>query len=114
MRRATSTGRSTSWTARWCAPTSPPHVRAERGGKPVVFALTAGERNEQLALPSLLERGAVRRPGRGRPRLRPDRIAGDKGYSSRTVRRYLRRRAIGAVIPRRRDEPPQATFDREA
>ena len=56
----------------------------------------------------------MRRPRRGRPRLRPDRVAGDKGYSSRTVRRYLRRRGIGAVIPRRRDEPPQTTFDRAA
>jgi transposase len=50
----------------------------------------------------------------GRPRLRPARIAGDKGYSSRAVRRYLRSRGIGAVIPRRRDEPPQLTFDRAA
>ena len=56
----------------------------------------------------------MNRAGRGRPRLRPDRIAGDKGYSSRAVRRYLRSRGIRAVIPRRRDEPPQATFDRAA
>ena len=41
-------------------------------------------------------------------------MAGDKGYSSRTVRRYLRGRGIGAVIPRRANEPPQVTFDREA
>jgi len=41
-------------------------------------------------------------------------VAGDKGYSSRTVRDYLQQRGIGAVIPRRRDEPPQPTFDRAA
>jgi transposase len=76
--------------------------------------VTGGERNEQLSLPPLLERGAVRRPGRGRPRLRPDRLAGDKGYSSRTVRRYLRRRGIGAVIPRRSNEPQQRRFDKAA
>ena len=87
------------------------HVRAERGGKPLVFALTGGERNEQFALPLLLESGAVKRVGRGRSRIRPDYVVGDKGYSSRTVRRYLRERGIGAVIPRRRDEPPQASFD---
>ena len=52
-----------------------------------------------------MERGAVKRAGRGRPRVRPDRVAGDKGDSSRTVRRYFRRRrGIGAVIPTRRDE----------
>ena len=89
-------------------------MRAERGGKPIVFALTGGERHEQLALPTLLESGTVKRTGRGRPRLRPHRIAGDKGYSSRSVRHYLQARGIGAVIPRRRDEPPQATFDRAA
>ena len=30
------------------------------------------------------------------------------------VLRYLRRRGIGAVIPRRSNEPPQPTFDRES
>jgi transposase len=60
-----------------------------------------------------MERGAVKRRGRGRPRVRPERVVGDKGYSSRTVRRYLRRRGIGAVIARRKDEPPQRRFDRE-
>ena len=47
--------------------------------------------------------GAVRlvRPGGrgGRPRTKPRLIAGDKGYSFSTVRRYLRHREIRAVIP---------------
>lgn len=90
------------------------HVRAEGRGKPVVFALSGGERHEQKFLPTLLETGAIRRSGRGRPRLRPKRIAGDKGYSSKTVRRYLAKRGIGAVIPRRKDEPQQRHFDRAA
>ena len=64
-----------------------------------------------MALPALLESGAVKRPGRGRPRLRPDRLAGDKGYSSRTVRRYLHRRGIQAIIPTRRGEFPNLEFD---
>ncbi len=76
--------------------------------------LTAGQRHEQHALPALLDRGAVKRPGRGRPRLRPDRIAGDKGYSSRWARGELRRRGIGAVIPRRRNERRAGRFDRAA
>ncbi len=65
-------------------------------------------------LPTLLEQGAVKRPGRGRPRLRPDRVGGDKGYSSPTVRRYLRRRGIGAVIPTRSDQRRSPRFDRAA
>jgi transposase len=60
-----------------------------------------------------MEHGAVKRAGRGRPRLRPDRVVGDKGYSSGKVRRYLKRRGIRGVIARRSNEPPQKHFDRE-
>ena len=76
--------------------------------------LTAGERHEQIALEALLDRGAIRRPGRGRPRLRPRRAAGDKGYSSPPARRHLRRRRIRAVIPSRSDQRRQPDFDRTA
>ena len=62
----------------------------------------------------MLDRGAVKRPGRGRPRRRPDRAAGDKGYSSRTARGKRRRRRIGAVIPTRRDQGPALRSDRAA
>jgi transposase len=80
----------------------------------MVFVLTGGERHEQPVLPLLMERGAVKRPGRGRPRIRPDRVVGDKGYSSPTVRRYLHERRIGAVIPTKTDEIPDPSFDRDA
>lgn len=76
--------------------------------------LTGGERHEQLVLPTLMERGAVKRKGRGRPQVRPDRVAGDKGYSSPMIRRYLKERRIGAVIPTKVDEAPDPSFDREA
>jgi transposase len=76
--------------------------------------LTAGERNEQIAVPDLLDHGAVRRRRGGRPRLRPRRVAGDKGYSSPTVRRRLRQCGIGAVIPTRSDQRPRPRFDRVA
>ena len=60
-----------------------------------------------------MEGGAVKRPGgRGRPRWRPKRLAGDKGYSSGKVRRSLRRQGIGSTFPKKRDERPQRTFDR--
>ena len=80
----------------------------------MTFTLTGGERHEQVALPALLDGGAVRRRGPGRPRLRPRRLAGDKGYSRRTVRERLRQRRIRAVIPRRSTEPRQRHFDRAA
>jgi transposase len=76
--------------------------------------LTAGQRHEQHALPALLDRGAVKRPGCGRPRLRPHRTAGDKGYSSRVARERLRRRGIVPVIPRKANERRDSRFDRDA
>lgn len=45
----------------------------------------------------------VRVPGLvGRPRTRPDAVAGDEAYSSRGNRSYLRRRQIKAVIPEKK------------
>jgi transposase len=80
----------------------------------MVFALTGGERHEQPVFPVLMEQGAVTQRGRGRPRIRPDRVAGDKGYSSPTIRRYLKERRIGAVIPTKAGEAADPAFDRNA
>ena len=52
----------------------------------------------------------LRVEGRGRPRIRPAAVAGDKGYSHLSLRRYLRRRGIRAVIPPRSDQPRQPSF----
>jgi transposase len=86
--------------------------------------LTAGQRHECTQLEPVLD--AIRVPQRrGRPRKRPDRLLGDKGYSYARCRRALRRRGIPHTIPERRDQrqrraakgaaggrPPQ--FDRAA
>lgn len=76
--------------------------------------LTAGERHEQFALEALMDKGAVPRQGRGRPRLRPRRTAGDRGYSSPPARRRLRQRRIEPVIPTRKDQLRQFDFDKAA
>lgn len=41
---------------------------------------------------------------RGRPRTRPDRVLGDKAYSSAANRLHLRRRNITATIDQPRDQ----------
>jgi transposase len=79
-----------------------------------VILATAGQRHEAPMLRRLVEAGAVKRSGRGRPRIRPDAVAGDKGYSFPGLRRYLRRRGIRAVIPSKSDQPRQRSFDRAA
>ena len=56
--------------------------------------------------------GAVKRVGRGRPKLRPKRVVGDKGYSSRTIRQSTRRRGIRITIPRKENECRSGPFDR--
>lgn len=80
----------------------------------MVFILTEGQCHEQPILPLLMEQGAVKRIGPGRPRIRPERVAGDKGYSSPPIRGYLKGRQIGAVIPTKANEEPDPTFDRVA
>lgn len=53
----------------------------------------------------------------GRPRTRPDSVAGDKAYSFPRIRTWLHRHAIHAVIPRRSDQHPddgRVKFDVDA
>lgn len=47
---------------------------------------------------------SVPRVGPGRARTRPDHVVADKGYSSRKIRAYLRRRGIAHTIPERVDQ----------
>jgi transposase len=60
-----------------------------------------------------MEQGAVKRSGRGRPRLRPLRLVGDKGYTGHRIRNYLRRRGIRFTIPRLSNERHRGPFSRE-
>ena len=41
-------------------------------------------------------------------------MAGDKGYSSKKIRRYLRKRGIGVVIARQKHERRRGHFDKTA
>lgn len=44
----------------------------------MTLVLTPGQRHEARAFEPLMESGAVKRSGRGRPKRRPGRVAGDK------------------------------------
>ena len=78
----------------------------------MTLVLTPGQAHEAPVFPRLLAQGAVQRPGRGRPRLRPERVAGDKGYSSRAIRQLCRRRGIRLSIPRKATEHRTGPFNR--
>jgi transposase len=87
-------------------------------GLPLAIEATAGQAHESTQFETLME--AVRIPGPlGRPRSRPERVAGDKAYSVEWIRKWLRRHAIGAVIPQRSDQADRhrgrpLAFDRQA
>ncbi len=68
------------------------------------MVLTAGQVHESTRFAAVLEAIRVPRPGRGRPRQRPDRVIADKGYSYARCRQVLRRRGIKQTIPERRDQ----------
>lgn len=76
----------------------------ERRGKPIVCALTEGQRHEAPQAIPLLERMTAR--------MWPDAVAGDKGYSSAEIRNWLLHRDIDAVIPYREDEMGSHSYDR--
>jgi len=88
------------------------HLRCDGNGLPLTFLLTVGERHEAVVFEQLMEQGSVKRVGSGRPRLRPKRVVGDKGYSSRKIRSYLRRRGIRLSIPRKDNEKHRGKFDK--
>jgi transposase len=78
----------------------------------MTILLTPGQQHEATVFEQLMEQGAVKRRGRGRPKLRPGRIVGDKAYSSRRIRQYARRKGMRITIPRRRNERCPGLFNR--
>jgi hypothetical protein len=63
------------------------HLGCDGQGRPMSLWLTAGNVNDVTELPVVLAGIRVPRPGAGRPRIRPDVVVADKGYSSRANRR---------------------------
>ena len=78
----------------------------------MAFVLTPGQQHEASVFEELMNQGEVRRFGRGRPRIKPQRVCGDKGYSSRRIRGNLRRRGIRYTIPRKTNERRTGPFNR--
>jgi transposase len=83
--------------------TSKIHLAADRRCRPMAFVLTAGQAADSPQFIPVLDKVRVRLPV-GRPRTRPDAVAGDKAYSSRANRAHLRKRRIKGVIPEKKDQ----------
>jgi transposase len=77
--------------------------RRRRAGSAAVDRAHPGQVNDATAFRRVLDGSRFPRAATGRPRTAPDRILGDKAYSSRALRHLLRRRGIATTIPERRD-----------
>ncbi|MFJ6727391.1 IS5 family transposase [Streptomyces sp. NPDC091281] len=84
--------------------TSKVHLACDGRGRPLGFVVTGGNTNDCTQFTAVMEAIRVPRTGPGRPRVRPDHVLGDKGYSSKTIRAWLRRRGIAHTIPERADQ----------
>lgn len=80
------------------------HLAVDGRGLPLSIVLTPGNVNDVTAFGQVLDGIRTPRLGTGRPRTTPDRVLGNKAYSSRAIRHLLRRRGIAATIPERRDQ----------
>ena len=90
------------------------HLVADGHGLPLAAHVTAAQVHESTQLEAVLSRVRIRQC-RGRPRSRPEALAGDKAYSYPRIRRWLRRHAIRGIIPRRSNQHPddgRVRFDR--
>lgn len=80
------------------------HLACEQGQKPLSIVITAGHRGDSPQFVPVLRGIRVPRIGAGRPRWRPDRVRGDKAYSSRENRAFLRRHHIRCTIAEPADQ----------
>jgi putative transposase len=69
-----------------------------------VVLVSAGHAHDSPVFEHLLAQLKVAGASGGAPRTRPERVRGDKAYSSRATRSQLRRRRIVAVIPEPSDQ----------
>ncbi|MEU1550939.1 transposase [Nocardia sp. NPDC005745] len=67
--------------------------------RPLALLLTPGQAGDSGELGAVLDSIRIPRIGRGRPRMRPDRVLAPKIYSSAANRTWLRRHGIAAIIP---------------
>jgi transposase len=88
------------------------HRRAEGHGTPFTWLLTPGQCHEAPMFVPLLEQGVVKRAGPGRPQCRPSRVVGEKGYSRRAIRQYVRQHGIRLTSPRKSSAHRTGPFDR--
>jgi transposase len=74
---------------------------SDRSGLPLAVVTSAANRNDHLELETVIDAVAPVKGPIGRPRRRPGKLHGDKGYDYPTCRKAVRRRGIIVRIARR-------------
>jgi transposase len=80
------------------------HVITDAAGIPLATTLTGANAHDVTQLLPLVEAIPAIGGKRGRPRRRPKRVQGDRGYDSQPHRDELRRRGIASNLARRNTE----------
>ncbi|MFD5194086.1 IS5 family transposase [Streptomyces sp. NPDC058357] len=80
------------------------HLAVDGRGLLLSIVLTPGNVNDANVFGEVLDGIRIPRVVTGHPRTTPERVLGDKAYSSRAIRHLLRRRGVAATIPERRDQ----------
>lgn len=86
------------------------HLLVTEQGVVLGIYVTPGQQHESTVFQPLLQRLLLPRR-RGTPSW-PAKLAGDKGYSYPHIRRWLKQRHIEPVIPTRKDQPREESFDK--
>ena len=85
------------------------HVLTDGQGIPLSITATAGQRNEAPEFENVFANSLI---NIFRKDKRPDALAGDKGYSSGKIRRFIAKRGIEDVIPTRSNETRNPDFNK--
>jgi transposase len=78
------------------------HVLSEAKGLPLAQHVTGANVHDSKQLEPLVDAVPPLKGKRGRPRRRPRRVQGDRGYDSQPHRNRLRKRGIKPVLAKRR------------
>jgi transposase len=88
------------------------HLVCDGHGIVLAVWVTSGQRYESTVFAIVLLR--AKRPRRAGRRCWPRRVSGDKGYSYPGIREWLGRHHMGGVIPTRKNQALEESFDRAA
>jgi len=80
------------------------HIITDAGGIPLAIVLTGANTHDVTQLIPLVDGIRPVSGKRGRPRKRPERVQGDRGYDSEPHRQLLRKRHIEPVLAKRNTE----------